>query len=93
MKLLRKTGVGTLNRAEQTYHFERQTFAPALDDVALEANNVLGVIVASDDFTFVKDAGDATTVTISAEGTDATTDGVRTYTGRTSFDAAASVLH
>ena len=87
-----KVGVGTINRAEQTYHFERQEFAPALADADLESNNILGVIVASDDFTFDKaDGAGADTVTISAIGTDATTDGVRTYAGRTTFDPTASI--
>ena len=87
-----KNGVGTINRAEQTYHFERQEFAPALGDADLEANNALGVIVASEDFTFDKgDGAGANTVTISAEGTNATEDGVRTYTGRTTFDPPTSV--
>ena len=63
-----KTGVGTINRAEQTYHFERQEFAPELMDDALAANNVLGVIVDSDDFDFNKPAGDGAAVNVSAVG-------------------------
>ena len=89
-----KTGVGTLNRAEQTYHFERQDFSPALDDAALAANNALGVIVTSDDFTFTKEDGVGQPgVNILADGgnagagTVADDIGVRAYSGRTEFAA------
>ena len=81
-----KNGIGTINRAEQTYHFERQDFSPALDNAALADNNALGVIVTSDDFTFTKGDGEGSAdVSVQAVGVDADANGTRSYSGQTAF--------
>ena len=84
-----KNGVGAINRAQQAYHFERQTFEPnGLSNADLAANNALGVIVESPYYNFSTSAGDAADVTVSADPVDAAKDGVRTYSGATNFAAA-----
>ncbi len=40
-----KNGVGTINRSQQSYHFEKAAFTGALANTDLQANNVLGVII------------------------------------------------
>jgi prepilin-type N-terminal cleavage/methylation domain-containing protein len=92
-----KNGVGTVNRAQQSYHFEKGSFAPALANADLQANNALGVIIpASKYYTFATSAGDADAVDITAGALDATSaedngeaQGVREYSGGTYFTASS----
>jgi type IV pilus assembly protein PilA len=81
-----KNGVGSINRAEQVYHFERQTFAPAITDMTV--NNALGVIVNSRYYTFATSAGDATSVNAISSAKDGIKDGIRLYSGRVEFTAS-----
>jgi prepilin-type N-terminal cleavage/methylation domain-containing protein len=79
-----KNGVGTINRAQQAYHFEKKTFANAVDTKL--ANNALGSVVESEYYTFTV-AGDATTATADAASTDAVNNGTRNYLAAISYDA------
>ena len=40
-----KNGVGTINRQQQAYHFEKGIFTSNLTNTDLQANNILGVII------------------------------------------------
>jgi type IV pilus assembly protein PilA len=83
-----KNGIGTINRSQQAYHFERQTFVPT-GITAMNANNALGVIVASEYYTFSTENGTATEVNAISTAQDGVADGIRLYSGRVQFDAAA----
>jgi len=82
-----KTGVGTINRAQQTYHFEKQAFADATD--VGTASNPLGTVIVSDYFDFVVAATDADNATVTAIDADAANNGVRNYGGAISYTAGA----
>jgi prepilin-type N-terminal cleavage/methylation domain-containing protein len=82
-----KNGIGSINRSQQAYHFEKQTFASAIADMTV--NNPLGVIVASEYYTFATDAGTQTEVNAISTTTDGVADGVRLFSGRVQFDQAA----
>ncbi|MDJ0536810.1 MAG: type IV pilin-like G/H family protein [Xenococcaceae cyanobacterium MO_207.B15] len=85
-----KNGVGTINRAQQAYHFERRTFSPDLDDTELATQNALGVILDSEYYTFdVNAAGSADDATVDATPQNADTDGVRAYAGGINHNAGA----
>ena len=90
-----KNGIGAVNRAQQAYHFEKQNFAaPVLAVGDLDSNNLLGVIVTSDYYTFATSntSTDDTTVTTTArDGQNGTKDGIRMYSGSVLFDPATSV--
>ncbi len=75
-----KNGVGTINRAQQAYHFEKQGFSAALDNTALQGQNLLGVILKSDYFDFSTTNGGATDfAAVEADAKAAEDDGVRAY--------------
>ncbi len=77
-----KNGVGTINRAQQAYHFEKQEFTPALSQTNFNGQNLLGVILTSDYFDFnTAVATGGQFATVDADGTDVEDDGVRTYAG------------
>ncbi|NJK58707.1 MAG: prepilin-type N-terminal cleavage/methylation domain-containing protein [Pleurocapsa sp. SU_5_0] len=80
-----KNGVGTINRSQQAYHFERQTFSPDLTNAELAASNDLGVTLASDyyDFTVTSalSAADAEVSTAAGDGNGGNDDGIRLYVG------------
>lgn len=86
-----KTGVGTISRAQQSYHFESQAFASAITnaqfgDIA-DAANVLGIGVQSQYFDFTSDLGTAASVLQRADAKNSSKDGVRAYAGATTFDS------
>ncbi len=92
-----KNGIGTINRTQQSYHFEKGAFTPALANADLQANNVLGVIVpASKYYVFNVTAGTATASTSTALGIhtggttvdNGTAQGTRNYSGAIGFDPA-----
>jgi prepilin-type N-terminal cleavage/methylation domain-containing protein len=86
-----KTGVGTINRAQQIFHFENQEFAPATTTTAFEkiADNELGLAVTSEYFEFQTQAPNATNtfVTQTATAKNASTDGVREFSGGVDFNS------
>jgi type IV pilus assembly protein PilA len=84
-----KTTVGSVNRAQQSYHFERQVFA---DDTNIEtAGNPLGVVVDPEFYSFAI-AGDATTgadAQVTTTALDGVNDGVRNYAGGIAYASGA----
>ena len=87
-----KNAVGSINRTQQAFHFEKQRFAPSLSDTDLASNNVLGVVVDSDYFTFATTTASATQATqTSAVATPIASarDGVRPYSSAIGFDTAS----
>ncbi|MGF1478424.1 MAG: type IV pilin protein [Cyanophyceae cyanobacterium] len=81
-----KNGVGTMNRAQQAYHFEKQTFAPA--SVNPESpNNALGVLLDSEYYSFSINSGDATDSIQEAAPQNAVNDGVRDFAGAVAYNS------
>lgn len=92
-----KNAMGTINRTQQSYHFEKQEFTPELLTADLAANNVLGVIVSSQYFDLTASDGAATPDPVSStslassnDTTDGTKDGVRNYSAGIGFDSGTS---
>lgn len=93
-----KNAVGTANRAQQSYHFEKGTFGPALANTDLQAQNALGIIIPrSKYYTFDIPAGTTSLASITAVGIDqaGTTDngkgqGTRDYMGDIGFDGSGA---
>jgi prepilin-type N-terminal cleavage/methylation domain-containing protein len=81
-----KTTVGSVNRAQQAYHFERQTFANGVDLTA--AQNSLGVVVRPEFYTFSV-TGTGSAAEIVAIASNAINIGVRNYAGGISYSSGA----
>ncbi len=81
-----KTTVGSVNRAQQAYHFERQTFANGVNVTA--SNNSLGVVVAPEFYTFTI-VGGTGTATVITTAPDATNQGIRNYGGGIAYASGA----
>lgn len=94
-----KNAVGTINRAQQSYHFEKASWTGPLANTALQSNNVLGVIVpASKYYTFaIAGAPTDTMTTVTALGIPSNStvvdngraQGTRDYSGAIDFVANA----
>jgi type IV pilus assembly protein PilA len=92
-----KNAMGTVNRTQQAYHFEKATFGPTLTGAELAATNVLGVIVpTSKYYNFAVTGGSTSTATASAIGISAAStvdngagQGTRDYGARIDFAAGA----
>lgn len=82
-----KNAIGNINRAQQGYHFEKQSFTPALTNAQLSSTNSLGIIINSLYYSFSITAGDAAQTTAKADAFNATKDGVRPYAGGVGFDS------
>lgn len=79
-----KNGMGTLNRTQQAYHFEKQSFA-SVDSAGLAAaDNVLGTVINSQYFDISTSTGDS-----AAAAKAATKDGVRQYAASIAFGTGA----
>ena len=76
-----KNAVGTVNRAQQGYHFERQTFADAL--------SLLGVSMPQKYITNATSLGisgaSSQLATVAPQDTNATNDGTRAYSGAVQY--------
>ena len=86
-----KNAMGSINRTQQAFHFEKQKFAPSLTDTNLASNNVLGVVVDSDYFTFATSTvstSEATQTSAVAGPIASARDGVRPYSSAIGFDTA-----
>ena len=81
-----KTTVGSVNRAQQAYHFERQTFANGVS--LTNAQNALGVVVDPEFYTYSITGTDAN-AQVSAINSDAINDGTRNYGGSISYASGA----
>ena len=75
-----KTTVGAVNRAQQGYHFERQTFAPATTNIET-AGNALGVVVDPEYYSYTIAANGGTDAQVETSTLDGVNDGVRNYEG------------
>ena len=85
-----KNAMGAINRSQQAYHFEKQTFTDDLDNATLsDPGNKLGVVVESEYYSFSTTQDDSNNSTVAAGPSDANNDGVRSYAGAISFDAGA----
>ena len=82
-----KNGVGTINRAQQAYHFEKQAFNNGT--VVTNATNALGVVIVSDYYGFTVASTGDDDATVAAAATDGVDDGVRNYAGAISFAGGA----
>ena len=69
-----KNAVGTINRSQQAYHFERQTFADTTAKLGLSLDNQY-----IDNLNI--SASSAASATVRPENTQATDDGTRAYAG------------
>lgn len=88
-----KTAVGTINRGQQTYHFDAKVFTPDISDADLAAvSNPLGVAIDSQYYTFTVTAGgSATDASVDAAPIAAQADGVRNYAGAIAFNATSGL--
>ncbi|MCC0175576.1 prepilin-type N-terminal cleavage/methylation domain-containing protein [Waterburya agarophytonicola K14] len=82
-----KNGVGTINRAQQGFHFERRVFNNGAD-VTL-ANNPLGVVINPDFYAFTVAGNAGIDATVTAIDAAAAANGTRNYGGGIGFDAGA----
>ena len=83
-----KNGLGTINRAQQAYHFEKQTFSPFLTNAQLAVQNSLGVILSSDYYSFQINGGSGFSSS-HADAIQAENDGVRKYAGAIAYISAS----
>ncbi len=84
-----KNGVGSINRAQQAYHFERREFTAAN---ITQPDNALGVVIAPEYYDFTVTAATPATqskVTATGVNNSGIDDGVRNYAGATAFAAGA----
>lgn len=81
-----KTTVGSINRAQQAYHFERQTFANGV--TLTNAQNALGVVVDPEFYTYSISGTDANAQVL-AINSNAVNDGTRNYGGGISYSSGA----
>jgi type IV pilus assembly protein PilA len=95
-----KTAVGTINRSQQSFHFESGTFAPAIAAGGLGVvTNDLGVAIASDYYALSTTGGGAGATNAEGvanpgaapNGKTATANGVRGFGGEIAFDAASGL--
>ncbi len=82
-----KTTVGAVNRAQQGFHFERQTFAGGTD--IEQAGNPLGVVVDPEYYSYTIAANGGTDAQVTTSTLDGVNDGVRNYAGGINYDAGA----
>jgi type IV pilus assembly protein PilA len=88
-----KNGVGSVNRAQQAFHFEKQKFAAAKANTDFETNNELGVIIKSQYYEFSTTNAsddDTSTTTLAKDGVNGTKDGIRLYAGSILFNPTDS---
>ena len=87
-----KNGVGTITRAQQTYHFEAQAFADGMDNASFASisSNPLGLAVASDYFSFTSsqltDEDDMSATAAAPDAATASENGTRAFASQMEFD-------
>jgi type IV pilus assembly protein PilA len=82
-----KNGVGTINRAQQVYHFQLQEFASLSDADFRDTTNRLGAIIISKYYSFNTSANNSDSyASHTAIGANASTDGIRNYGGVTAYN-------
>jgi prepilin-type N-terminal cleavage/methylation domain-containing protein len=86
-----KNAIGTINRGQQSYHFDAKEFVPATDETAFQAiTNPFGVSLVSAvyDYNVAAPVSTAQSGLATADAVDATDDGVRGFAGQTNYAAA-----
>lgn len=92
-----KNAIGTINRGQQSYHFDAKVFVPATAEAAFQTiQNPFGVSLVSVVYDY--DVAAPTSAALSGlavanapSATSATDDGVRPFAGRTAYTAASGV--
>jgi type IV pilus assembly protein PilA len=80
-----KNAAGTINRSQQSYHFEKQTFAEGADSAA--SLNLLGIKLPTQYLTGATIDATAGTATVFTSNTNAVNDGTRGYSGYIAYSA------
>lgn len=97
-----KNAMGTLNRTQQSYHFEKGVFGPEYDNNQLQANNALGVVIPASKYYFFYTFSDvpATTAFATAKGwnpastqDNGKSQGTRNYSARILFSPTAGTYN
>ena len=85
-----KNAIGTLNRGQQSFHFDAKTFAPATAEADFQTiQNPFGVSLISEVYDYATAAGTAASSGLmTATPVTATDDGVRGFAGQVDYDAA-----
>ena len=84
-----KNAIGTINRGQQTFHFDAKTFIedPLTDTDFQDITNPFGVSLVSAVYAYAVPGGDAVNSGLAtATPEDATDDGVRGFAGQTDYD-------
>ena len=84
-----KNAIGTLNRGQQSFHFDTKTFVPAAlaNGDFQNIQNPFGVSLISEVFSYATTAGGAAdSGLMTATPVDATDDGVRGFAGQVGYD-------
>ena len=86
-----KNAVGTVNRSQQAYHFEKQVFSDTTDRLGLALQNqyIDGNDEAATALNIQRDATGAATATVAPVNTDSDNDGTRAYAGGIFYAAGA----
>lgn len=85
-----KTTVGSVNRAQQAYHFERQTFAPTATNIET-AGNPLGIVVDPEYYSYSITANGGTDAHVLTTAPNGVNDGVRNYGGKVVYNTGSYV--
>ncbi|MDJ0713300.1 MAG: type IV pilin-like G/H family protein [Prochloraceae cyanobacterium] len=83
-----KNGVGSINRAQQAYHYEAQNFV-TLSNTETTASNAIGVIIKPKYYSFASTANAGASVTVTGEDANSANNGTRAYSGGVAFDSGA----
>lgn len=92
-----KNAIGTINRGQQSYHFDAKVFVPATNEAAFQnIRNPFGVSLVSAVYNYnvaaPADANNSGLATAAAPDLNsATDDGVRPFAGRTQYDGTSGV--
>lgn len=77
-----KNAAGSVNRSQQAYHFEKQTFADGASTTAL---NLLGIKLPTQYLTGITIAGGSSAATVFTSNSNAENDGTRGYSGQIDY--------
>jgi type IV pilus assembly protein PilA len=80
-----KNAAGTINRSQQAYHFEKQSFATAASSTG--ALDLMGIKLPTQYLTSVTIAGATDSANVFTSNTNAANDGTRGYSGRIDYAA------
>ncbi|MGL5874531.1 MAG: type IV pilin protein [Xenococcaceae cyanobacterium] len=82
-----KNGIGTINRAQQSYHFQSQSFSSLSAANFRDSTNTLGVVIISKYYAYNTSANNTDSyASHTAIGINAENDGLRNYGGVTAYN-------